>query len=95
MFGIIKKLLKMLTSKKVLLVAALLAVVAGAYFYIQSQQAGKQQVDEEPKKATNDMEAIMNNLTPEIVKEETTDLGQAAQPEPEAADAVVENFAML
>lgn len=95
MFGLIKKLLKMITNKKFLLVAAIAAVAAGAFFYYKSNIAGKQQVDEEPKTETNDMEAIINNLTPEVVAEETQDLGQAAQSEPEAADAVVENFAML
>lgn len=87
MFGILKKLLKMLTNKKVLVILAVAAVACGSYLYMQSRKAVVVQVDQESEESVIAM-------TPETVEEETRDLGQAAQVMPAAPDTT-ENFAPL
>ena len=83
MFGMIKKLLKMLTSKKVLVVLAVAAVAGGAFLYWKSQQAVASQsdVDQESSIEQEIVESVMS-MTPESLELETQDLGQAPQPIP-------------
>jgi flagellar basal body-associated protein FliL len=89
-----KKLFKIFISKKILLVIAIAAVAIGTFFYYKSNIVSKQQVDEE-QKTENNLDTIITDLTPGIVTQETKDLGQSPQNEIEAAEAVIENFAML
>lgn len=93
----IKKLLK---SKKIVVIA-LIAVLCGSYLYYKSTKSIKiQDVDYDKKefeKEQKNEEAILD-LTPNsnnAVVEETTDLGQSAQPEPAPTDTSVETFAMI
>ena len=94
MLGMLKKLLKMLTSKKVLIVATLAAIACGAYFYYKNNMSMKQDVDSEPTTEEEQIAKAVMDLSPEKISEETEDLSQSPQPVPAAPDTV-ENFASI
>lgn len=94
MFSMLKKLLKMLTSKKLLIVLALVAICCGGYFCYKNYMSMKQDVDSEPTTEEEQIAKAVMDLTPAIVSEETEDLSQSPQPVPAAPDTT-ENFSMI
>ena len=99
MFGMIKKLLKMLTSKKVLVVLAIAAVAGGVFLYMKSQKAVliQSDVDQESSVEQQIVESVMT-MTPESLEAETQDLSQAPMPMPavpESTESSTENFEIV
>ena len=93
MFGLIKNLLKMLTSKNFLIVLAIAAIAGGAFLYYKKSMGMSQDVDSE-KSVEQEIAETVIAMTPQDVEEETKDLGQAPQPMPSSPDST-ENFASV